>query len=90
MFNLIGKKIEKIRDSDEAAKKRWVIVFSAITMTIVVIIWLFYAGFAVKTTEKKDVSTDFWPIFKKGFTTVAGSLKEKIYGLILKERTIPL
>lgn len=90
MLNPIGKKIEKIRNSDEITKKRWIIVFSAITMAIIVVVWFFYIGFAAKTTEKKAASTDFWPIVKKGFVIIADSLKEKIYGLILKERTIPL
>ncbi|MEK7568330.1 MAG: hypothetical protein AAB498_01725 [Patescibacteria group bacterium] len=90
MLNPIRKKIEGIRNSGETTKKYWIIVFSVVTMAIVVVVWFFYAGFTVKTAEKKTVSAGFWPVFKNSFLAITDSLKEKFYDLILKERTISL
>ena len=65
MLNPIRKKLKrsKFRRNDE---KYWIIVFSVVTMAIVVVVW-FLAGFAVKTAEKKTVSAGFWPVFKNSF-----------------------
>ncbi len=63
------KFIEKIQNSNEATKKRWLIGASAVSMIFIITLWLVYIGFIIKPIDGEKVSTptdEFWPIFKNG------------------------
>ena len=96
MFNAIGEKLEKIRNSSETVKKKWVIGMSAICMLIVVLLWFTYINDIVKpasTQENQEVKSDFWPIFKNGLGMITGEIKGKLGAIIssvLGERNIEI
>ncbi|MDP3015351.1 MAG: hypothetical protein Q8N28_03020 [bacterium] len=75
MFKKLNKFIGKIQNSDEATKKRWLIVSSAIAMVLVISLWLVYINWTIKAVGdnvgKQDMEPGFWQIFKTGLK-VAG------------------
>ena len=69
MWQKFHKFIEKIQNSDEATKKRWLIGTSVVSMVFIIALWLVYIGFIIKPMdgERGSTSTDeSWPIFKSG------------------------
>ncbi len=88
--------IEKIQNSDERAKRRWLVISSAITMAIVLVLWIFYVSFIfqVPSAEQTNIQTDepgFWQIFKNGAVVVFNSASEGLKNLISQltgEKTI--
>lgn len=77
MWQKFHKFIEKIQNSDEAAKKRWLIGASVVSMVFIITLWLAYIGFIIKPMDfqKSPNSADeFWPIFKNGLLLTGGEL----------------
>lgn len=97
MIEKLKKLLEKIRNSDEATKKRWLMGTAAVSMAVVVALWLVYVNADMKLVpEIKDAgepSTGFWQIFKNGLNVVFGSIKDGVTNLIseiTKSRTITI
>lgn len=97
MFKKIKKSIEKIQDSDEAAKKRWLIASSAVTMILVISLWLVYINNTIQPVnnviEKQESEIGFWQIFKNGLNIVGESIWDGVKSFISKitsERTITI
>ncbi|MCX6702410.1 MAG: hypothetical protein NTW60_00890 [Candidatus Wolfebacteria bacterium] len=65
----IKKLLEKIRNSDEGTKKKWVVAASSITMAIVIASWLLLSNSIVKpvneTTSQKDTGIAYQSIMKE-------------------------
>ncbi len=95
MFKGLSAFLEKIQNSDEKIKKRWLVGASAVSIIIVVSLWLIYINFTTKPVGKNveinDSTIGFWQIFKNGLTIVFQSLKEKVRDILLeitKSRTV--
>ncbi len=82
------KFLENIQNSDETTKKRWLIGMTAVSMIIIVSLWLIYMKSTlgiVSRPENQETSVGFWQIFKNGLSIVSNSIKEnvKLIGQIL-------
>lgn len=65
--------IKELRNSGEARKKRFLIGGSAITMCLVVVLWVIYLNFSLETIVggraeelARNDSNGFWPTMKRG------------------------
>ncbi len=95
MWRFLKKYLEKIQNSDEATKKRWLVAATAVSMIIVIGFWFVYINYttkpAVENTAVQTPNIGFWQIFKNGLAVIYQSLKEKvqiIFSEITKSRTI--
>lgn len=82
------KFIEKLQNSDEDTKKKWMFVLTSISMAVVIFIWLGYfnnlvTGLSTPKTEElsKDAGFSFIESAKMSAVVVYGGLVDKIYGL---------
>lgn len=85
------KFIAKLQNSNDTTKKIWLVVFSGISMMLVVSFWLVYLdkivtqvsnpdgtpAIAQNSQEKSDVP-GFFAIFGAGVKTIFDALKEKL------------
>ena len=87
-MGFLKDKLYKIRESDETTKKHWLITLSAVSMVVIVALWLFYMNsFVVKdindqTQETVSMNTGFWPIFKTGLKVTGENIGGKIKNLL--------
>lgn len=87
MFEKIRNLLNNIQNSDEKTKKRWLIGSSAVTMIIVISLWLVYLNFSIRSqvpTDTQPASAGFWQILKTGATTAIDSIKTEVKNLISK------
>lgn len=61
--------IEKLQGLDEDAKKIWLIVLTAVSVVIVVTLWLFYLNATVLAVHEKE-KPGFLQVFKTGLNVV--------------------
>ena len=93
-MNSIRNFIEKLQNSDDTVKKRWLVIMSGLSMIIVIAIWLIFLNNSIeKIGEKKlnESETSFWQVFQTGLKIAGNSIKEKSADLIYKiigEKTI--
>ena len=97
MFKNLKTFLQKIQNSDEATKKRWLIGATAISMILVISLWLVYIQSTVKSIgdniKDQESTIGFWQIFKNGLVIVFNSVKENIKIIIseiTKSRTITI
>lgn len=79
--------IEKLQNSDESVKTRWLIGLSAVAMVIVVSLWLVYLNYSIKTadnSENQKSEIEFWGIFKTGLKVAGGLIKNNIKNIASK------
>jgi hypothetical protein len=96
MFQKMKAKLEKIQNSSEKVKRRWLIIATIISMILVISLWLIYIDSSSiwannNKEENKESTTGFWDVFKTGTGVITGSIKENINDLISKlksDRTI--
>lgn len=94
MWKKLKRKLEKIQDSDETTKKRWLIGTTTVAMILVIVLWLVYINWVIKSaneTEVKESSLSFWQIFKNGLNIISKSIWNNIKDFVSKitsERTI--
>lgn len=95
----IRELIENIQNSDEATKKRWLIASSAVTMILVVSLWLIYINHSIQPAgnniniEQQESGIGFWQIFKNGLNIVGESIWSNTKNFVLKitgERVITI
>ncbi|MBN2197803.1 hypothetical protein JW698_01230 [Candidatus Wolfebacteria bacterium] len=90
----IRELLKKIQNSDENIKKRWLIGASAISILLIIIIWLIYLKFTTNSNVSKinpEKTIGFWQIFKNGLIVIFQSIKDFFINLFLeltKEKTI--
>ena len=89
--------MQKIQNSDEATKKRWLIGAAAVSMILVISLWLVYIQSTVKSIgdniKDQESTIGFWQIFKNGLVIAFDSIKENIKVIIseiTKSRTITI
>lgn len=90
--------IKKVQNSDNRAKKRWVIAATAVTMVLVTIMWLNSINNLIKPAYDQnpnfdDSTREFWPVMKNGLSVLTASLKKQIGNLISKimiERSVTI
>ncbi len=82
------KFIEKLQNSDEDTKKRWMFVLTSVSMAIVVFIWLGYfnnlvTGLSAPKADElsKEAGFSFIESAKMSASVVYGGLVDKIHGL---------
>lgn len=86
--------IEKIQNSEDNVKKRWLVILSGLSMVIIIAIWLIYLNNIMEKVGEKQSrqsGTTFWQIFKTGLQITENSIKGKSLDLIYKitgEKTI--
>jgi uncharacterized Rmd1/YagE family protein len=97
MFRNLKTFLQKIQNSDEATKKRWLIGATAISMILVIGLWLVYIQSTVKSIGNnigdQESTVGFWQIFKNGLVVIFNSVKENIKIIIseiTKSRTITI
>lgn len=99
MFEKLKNKLKQIQESDEATKKKWLIIMTAAAMVIVIGLWLVYINYSIKSVDNdiaeinlEKSETAFLEVFKKGLSVVGSSVKEKIknfgYGIMGREMII--
>ena len=84
--------IEKIQNSSEQTKKRWLFIFSAVSMIIIISLWLVYLNYSLGEIAKDEqTEIGFFKVFQTGLKVVGSSLSQKAGDLIYKimgERTV--
>jgi len=76
--------IEKLQNSDEDTKHRWMLILTAVAMTIVIFVWLAYfnnlvAGFsAAPEPVTEETGFGFWATMKNGIAIVYGGSIDKL------------
>lgn len=74
------KHLEKIRNSSEYNKKKWVFLLSAISMVIIVLLWLVYMNIFIFSNaikqEKDSFGSTFWPTLKIGISVTWEKTKD--------------
>ena len=89
MFKIMNAFIQRIQQSDETTKRFWLVVFSAVTMVVVVGLWAVYAKITLPTTTPiPDVSAQIENTDAKApgfFSIFAAGLKiiyDKVQSLV--------
>lgn len=79
--------LERIRSADDRTKKRWMIIFTVISMIVVIYVWLAYfnnliSGFSSSGREEaQDDGFTFWQAIRGGGAIIYGGFTEKARGL---------
>ena len=85
MWEKIKNKLNKIQESDEQIKKRWLVLMSVVSMAIIVAVWLFFLNSPIgeNKTDKIEASEEvsFLQVFKTGLNSVSGSGWEEVKNL---------
>ena len=93
-MNSIKSFIEKLQNSDDAVKKRWLVIMSGLSMIVIIAIWLVYLNNSIQKlgeNSPRQSETTFWQVFKTGLQVAGNSIKEKSSDLLYKiigEKTI--
>lgn len=70
--------LKKIQNSNEATKKHWLVVSSAISIIIVLVLWLVYINWTISlvnnNNQKQELEPNFWQIFKTGLIVISESI----------------
>lgn len=71
----IKTKLEKIQASDRASKNRWFIGMTAISMLVVIGLWLIYLDWSFNSFSNSAVASDSsveaWQVFKNGLADIS-------------------
>lgn len=80
--------INRIRESDQQTKRRWLIILSSIAIVFVILLWVVYMRAFVFTgsdqNSQEDIRIGFWPVFKNGMT-VTGSSVDKAFDTTISD-----
>lgn len=96
MWQIMKRYLRKIQNSDEATKRNWLIGATAVTMVMVIGLWLIYMNSAFRfvlenANSNPEPAIGFWQIFKNGLTTIFDSINKTITNFIseiTKSKTI--
>ncbi len=92
-MNVISRKIHSIQESDEATKRRWLVGASALTMGVVVIIWIFSFNFLAFENQPAPQSSffsddSFFSVMKNGVAIIGQKGIQVLSGAVFYERTM--
>lgn len=80
--------INRVKQSDQKTKFRWLIALSSAAILVIVIAWILYMRTFVFVgsgqNTKEDVRIGFWPVFKNGLT-ITGSSIGKAFDQIISD-----
>ena len=95
MFQKIKNQLEKIQNSSESVKRRWLVGATIISMIVIISLWLAYINNPSIQTNKEGKEEEqvggFWQVFKTGAGVISGSIKNNADDLISKlksDRTV--
>jgi len=90
----------KIQSSDEKTKRKYLILASAITMIVIIGLWLIHLKSTIQSPIQETQnqisnvsSASFWQIFKNGLNITGSSIKQNIqdiFSKIFKGQTITI
>lgn len=86
--------IEKLQNSEDNVKKRWLVILSGLSMVIIIAVWLVYLNNSMEKIGEKQSrqsETTFWQVFKTGLRITGNTIKGKSLDVIYKitgEKTI--
>lgn len=76
--------IKQLRRSDDAVKKRWLVILSVLTMLIVLVVWSrYFAASLVRPDQQpaEDQGFSFWETMGTGLKVVGGRAASLLRGL---------
>lgn len=78
--------INRIRQSDQSTKRKWLIGLSSSAILIIIALWIIYMRAFVFTgsdqNSKEDVRIGFWPVFKQGLTITGSSVRHAFNNIV--------
>ncbi len=85
-MNLGMRWLHRLQNADEAVKRRWLIVFSAAAMCVVIFVWLSYFSALVSSPgatarvveDQGSQNVGFWDTMKAGAGVLFGALKSAV------------
>lgn len=83
-MDFLKKQLEKVQNSSDREKKRWLIILSGISIIAVIFSWIFYMNnFVIReissqTEETVEMDIGFWQVFKTGLAITEDTALEKI------------
>lgn len=89
----IKKFFSKLQSSDEATRRRWLVILSGTSMAIVLALWISYINLIVEPvgreekTAARKIEPGFAEVMKAGLTVVAKGLKGVASGALANIRT---
>jgi len=79
MFESLKKFIVNLQKADEARKKRWLFILSALAIIVVVGGWVIYINKSVVNLEiTKTTEQSSWQVFQTGLKTIISQIKNLI------------
>jgi Tfp pilus assembly protein PilO len=79
MFESLKKFIVNLQKADEARKKRWLFILSALAIIVVVGGWVIYINKSVANLEiTKTTEQSSWQVFQTGLKTIISQIKNLI------------
>ncbi len=81
-------KLKKLQRADDATKKRWLFGATAISMILVITLWVFYLNMTLpsinketKPAEAAGNGEDLGGTFKNGFRVIGGDAQKQFEGI---------
>ena len=77
--------IKNLQNSDDLTKKKWLVIFTAITMAVVIAFWSVYISFRIKDVnalEVQNTSPSFSEVFNAGLKILGAETYSKFQALI--------
>ena len=89
MFKNLLKFIEKIRNSHEEIRRRWLVILSGSSMVIVIALWVLYINVTIQNTPspvtetvKETQNPGLAEVFLTGFKIVTAQIKDSATQII--------
>jgi hypothetical protein len=90
MYKLMHDFIDKLRNSEEHIKLRWLFILSGISMVVIVFFWMKYFNSLVtpigapqqQAEQNTEQGFTFWETFKAGLGTVIETTGEALNSLV--------
>lgn len=81
-MNVLDKKIRNLRRAEDGVKKRWIIFLTAISMVVIVSIWVLYLNYSLPEINKeqnaaKQEKNSAIAVFNQGFRTISADFQSK-------------
>ncbi|MDP3999804.1 MAG: hypothetical protein Q8P76_04445 [bacterium] len=80
-----GNFIQNLQDADEPTRKKWLIIFTAITMVIVIAFWSVYISYRIQDVNALEAQKDspsFSEIFNSGLKILGAETMSKFKALM--------
>lgn len=88
-MNKIREFIKKLQESDEIIKRRWLFLFSGLSMIAVIFLWTKYlnsivgpVNAPVQSNQEVSQNFSFWQTFRAGLGIVSDTAGGVVYSLL--------